>query len=32
MKILDEVEGLYRIVQFDVFRKTHKATFDLIPL
>ncbi len=32
MRIVDEVEGLYKIVEFDVFRITHKATFDMIPL
>ncbi len=32
MKIIDEIPGLYKVIQFDIFRKTNKVTFDLIPL
>lgn len=30
--IIDEVKGLYKIIQFDVFRKTEGVTFDIIPV
>jgi len=32
MKIIDEVKDLYRIIQFETFRKTHQVTFDFIPM
>ncbi len=31
-KIIDEVPGLYRIIEIEPFRKTEGVTFDLIPL
>ena len=31
-KIIDEVKGLYKIIEFDVFRKTEGVTFDIIPI
>ena len=30
--IIDEVKGLYKIIEFDVFRKTEGVTFDIIPI
>ncbi len=30
--IIDEVQGLYQIIEFKTFRKTKGVTFDLIPL
>lgn len=30
--IIDEVKGLYKIIKFDVFRKTEGVTFDIIPI
>ena len=30
-KILDEVEGLYKIIEYDAFRKTPGVVFDVIP-
>ena len=31
-EIIDEIKGLYKIIKFDVFRKTEGVTFDLIPI
>jgi len=30
--IIDEVEGLYKVVKFEAFRKTKGVTFDVIPI
>ena len=31
-KIIDQVKNLYKIIEFDIFRKTKGVTFDLIPI
>lgn len=31
-EIIDEIKGLYKIIKFDVFRKTEGVTFDIIPI
>ncbi len=31
-RILEEVKGLYKIIEFDTFRKTPGVTFDMIPV
>ena len=31
-KIIDEVDGLYQVIQFDEFRKTPGVVFDMIPV
>ena len=31
-KIIDEMPGLYRVIQFDEFRKTTGVVFDMIPV
>ncbi|MDF1618769.1 hypothetical protein [Petrocella sp. FN5] len=32
VNIIEEIEGLYQIIEFKTFRKTEGVTFDLIPL
>ena len=31
-KVIDSIEGLYKIISFKIFRKTPGVTFDLVPL
>ena len=31
-RIIDEVPGLYKIIEFEAFRKTEGVTFDMIPV